>query len=106
MGSERHLPLSKPITAAEAARKLSAAAFRLWILLHFETDLDAGRSVLARKHGTSKATFDRALLELRRNAYMAVETAGGSAACSIRFLRVLDATGRNAVKKYVSLTGA
>lgn len=100
MGPERHLPLSRSITASEAARKLSAAAFRLWILLHFEADLDAGRTKLARKYGTSKATFDRSLLELRKCGFLSVETGEGSSPCSIRFALVLDASGRSAVKKY------
>ena len=97
--TERQI-VAKPITAAEAARKLSAAAFRVWILLHFETDLDAGRTVLARRHGTSKAAFDRSLLELRTSGFLSVEAGEGSAPCTIRFVRVLDASGRSAVAKY------
>lgn len=97
---------ARPIHARKAAGELSPAAFMLWVLLHFETDLDAGRTVLSGRCGLPKSTFDRLLLELRRKAYAIVTPGEGRAPCSIRLSLVLDAAGRNAVRKYAGLTAA
>ena len=89
----------KPIEARKAATELSVAAFRIWLLLHFETDLTIGRTKLAGKCGVPKSTFDRLILELRRKAFLTVEDGQGNLPCKFSLIRVLDASGRCKVHK-------
>lgn len=82
-----------PTDAREAARKLGAASFRFWILMHF-VDLQLGRSELIKACECSQSAGGRCLLDLRRRGF--IEERKGEAR---RLLRVLDATGRNRVQK-------
>lgn len=78
----------------EAARKLGAASFRFWILMHF-VDLELGRAELIKACECSQSAGGRCLLDLRRKGF--IEERVGEPR---RLLRVLDASSRNRVKKF------